>query len=55
VEKTSKIYLAGHRGLAGSAILRRLQAESYTYLIMRTHQKLDLTGAEKVIEFFDRK
>ena len=52
MEKDSKIYVAGHRGLVGSAIMRRLKAESYKNLITHTHAELDLTRQEKVEEFF---
>ncbi|MDQ6678054.1 MAG: GDP-L-fucose synthase [Acidobacteriota bacterium] len=48
----SRIYVAGHRGLAGSAILRRLQAEGHSKLITRTHAELDLTRQAAVDEFF---
>lgn len=50
--KNSKIYIAGHRGLVGSAILRKLQSEGYTDLIYRTHKQLDLTNQHAVAEFF---
>jgi GDP-L-fucose synthase len=49
-----RIYVAGHRGLVGSALLRRLQAESSSNLITRTHAELDLTDQRAVEEFFDR-
>ncbi len=52
MEKNAKIYVAGHRGLVGSAILRRLQAGGYTNLIVRTHAQLDLTRQAAVEEFF---
>ncbi len=52
MDKTSKIYVAGHRGLVGSAILRRLQAEGYTNLVVRTRQELDLTNQAAVERFF---
>ncbi|MBU2520755.1 MAG: GDP-L-fucose synthase [Proteobacteria bacterium] len=52
MEKDSKIYIAGHRGLVGSAIMRRLKAEGYKNFITRTHAELDLTRQEKVEEFF---
>ena len=52
MEKDSKIYVAGHRGLVGSAIMRRLKAESYKNLLTHTHAELDLTRQEKVEEFF---
>ena len=43
MNKQSKIYLAGHRGLVGSAILRKLAAEGYTNILTRSHSDLDLT------------
>lgn len=49
----SKIYVAGHRGLVGSAILRRLEAESYRKLVTRTHAELDLMDARAVDRFFE--
>jgi GDP-L-fucose synthase len=52
MEKDSNIYVAGHRGLVGSAIMRRLEAEGYKNLITRTHAELDLTRQERVEEFF---
>ena len=52
MEKTSKIYVAGHRGLAGSAILRSLQAQGYTNLVTRTHGELDLEDAAATQRFF---
>lgn len=42
IQKDSKIYIAGHRGMVGSAIVRRLQSAGYTNLLVRTHQELDL-------------
>ena len=50
----SKIYVAGHRGLVGSAIWNNLQQKGYTHLIGRTHQELDLMDAAAVREFFDK-
>jgi GDP-L-fucose synthase len=47
-----RIYVAGHRGLVGSALLRRLQAEGYENLLTRSRQELDLTDARMVDEFF---
>lgn len=47
----SRIYVAGHRGLVGSAILRQLQARGYQHLITRTHQELDLLDAVAVEHF----
>ena len=48
----SKIYVAGHRGLVGSALVRRLQASGYTNLVTRTHAELDLTRQHIVETFF---
>jgi len=50
--KNSKIYVAGHRGLLGSAILRRLNEKGYTNLITCSHNDLDLTCGESVFNFF---
>ena len=52
MEKDDKIYIAGHRGLVGSAILKRLSEKGYTNLILRTHQELELTDAKAVEAFF---
>lgn len=52
MDKSSRIYVAGHRGLVGSAILRRLQAEGFTDLVLRSHGELDLIDAPKVDDFF---
>ena len=49
----SKIYVAGHRGLVGSAIVRNLQDKGYTNIICRTHKELDLTNQEAVRNFFE--
>lgn len=53
MEKTDKIYVAGHRGLVGSAIVRNLQAKGYTNVIGRTHKELDLTNQQQVRDFFE--
>src|SRR3989338_797448 len=53
MEKNSRIYVAGHRGLVGSAIIRRLFMDSYTNVITRTRQQLDLTDQLAVNEFFN--
>ena len=50
---TSKIYIAGHRGMAGSAINRNLESRGYTNLITHTHSELDLTNQQAVNEFFE--
>ena len=52
MEKSSKIYVAGHRGLVGSAILRRLNQESYHNLVLRTSSELDLRNQAAVEYFF---
>ena len=52
MNKNSKIYIAGHRGLVGSAILRKLQNDGYTNLIYQTHNELDLTNQQAVHDFF---
>ena len=49
----AKIYVAGHRGLVGSAIVRNLQAKGYKNIICRTHKELDLTNQEAVRRFFE--
>lgn len=53
MEKNSKIYVAGHRGLVGSAIWKNLESKGYTNLIGRTHSELDLMDAVAVRRFFD--
>lgn len=52
MQKDAKIYVAGHRGMVGSAIVRALKAAGYTNIITRTHAELDLTRQDKVEEFF---
>ncbi len=52
MEKTSKIYVAGHRGMVGSAIVRKLQQEGFTQLILRTSAELDLRDQQSVQDFF---
>lgn len=54
MEKDSKIYVAGHTGLVGSAFVRKLQERGYQNLILRTHMELDLTNQSAVEEFFKR-
>ena len=53
MEKSAKIYIAGHRGLVGSAIWRNLEEKGYTNLIGRTHAELDLMDGVAVRQFFD--
>lgn len=52
MKKNSKIYIAGHRGLVGSAIWKNLQQKKYTNLIGKTSQQLDLTNQQAVLDFF---
>ena len=54
MEIESKIYVAGHRGLVGSAIVRNLTRRGYRNLIYRTHQELDLTDQHEVLKYFDK-
>lgn len=53
MDKNSKIYVAGHRGMVGSAIVRRLESLGYTNIITRTHESLDLRRQTEVEEFFE--
>jgi len=52
VNKNSKIYIAGHRGLVGSAIVKNLESKGYTNLVYKTHKELDLLDANAVKAFF---
>ena len=52
MNKSDKIYVAGHRGLVGSAIVRNLEEKGYTNLICRTHKELDLTSQQAVRDLF---
>ena len=52
MQKDSKIYVAGHRGMVGSAIVRELQRQGYGNIITRTHSELDLTDQRAVNDFF---
>ncbi len=52
MNKTSKIYIAGHRGLVGSAIVKNLASKGYTNLVYKTHKELDLLNSNEVAEFF---
>jgi len=52
MEKNAKIYIAGHRGMVGSAIRRKLEKEGYTSLIYRTSAELDLRNQQAVADFF---
>ena len=51
---TSKIYIAGHRGMAGSAIKRKLESRGYSNLVFRTRSQLDLTSQQAVNDFFQK-
>lgn len=52
MEKNSKIFVAGHRGLVGSAIVRKLKAEGFNNLVLKTRQELDLLNQQAVADFF---
>ena len=49
MEKNAKIYVAGHRGMVGSAIVRALEKQGYTNIIVRTHKELDLCRQQEVL------
>ena len=53
MEKNAKIYVAGHKGMVGSAIVRQLEAQGYTNIIVRSHKELDLTRQDQVEKFFE--
>ena len=53
MEKYSKIYIAGHAGLVGSALIRKLESDGYSNLIIRSHSELDLTRQSEVEAFFE--
>ncbi len=52
MDLNDKIYIAGHRGLVGSAIVRQLELRGFTNLLIRTHKELDLTNQAQVQVFF---
>ena len=54
MHKDSKIYIAGHRGLVGSAILKNLEAKGYSNFVFKTHHELDLTNSNEVAAFFKK-
>jgi GDP-L-fucose synthase len=54
IDKQAKIYVAGHRGLVGSALVRRLKAGGYANIVTKTHAELDLTRQEAVEAFFEQ-
>ena len=53
MNKESRIFVAGHRGLVGSALLRKLQSDGFLNLITRDHAELDLVNQAAVEQFFD--
>ena len=53
MKKNSKIYIAGHKGLVGSAIVKNLKSKGYTNLVYRTHKELDLLDSVAVAKFFE--
>lgn len=53
LDRTKKIYVAGHRGLVGSALIRKLEMEGFSNIVTRTHQELDLTRQADVERFFE--
>ena len=55
LNKKSKIYIAGHNGLVGSAIVRKLREKGYNNLIIQTRKELDLTNQTKVFNFLKKK
>ncbi len=54
MKKDSKIYIAGHRGMVGSSLMRMLQSKGYTNIVTRSHSELDLTRQTEVENFFQR-
>ena len=54
MNKNDKIYVAGHKGMVGSAIVRKLKKEGFKNIITRTHQELDLTNQQKTFDFFQK-
>lgn len=54
MQKDAKIYVAGHRGLVGSAIVKELKRQEYSNIIIRSHKELDLENSSCVYDFFDK-
>lgn len=52
MKQSDKIFVAGHRGLVGSAIVRKLKKEGFNNIIVRTHDELDLVDQRAVFQFF---
>jgi len=55
MNKSDKIFVAGHRGMVGSAIVRRLESDGFNNLLMRDHSQLDLANESAVAKFFAEK
>ena len=55
IKKDSRIYVAGHRGLVGSSIIRKLKEKGYKKIIIEIKSKLDLTNQSKVLNFLKKK
>ena len=53
-KKTTKIYIAGHRGMVGSAVWRALTSKGYTNLIGKTSKELNLTHQQSVLDFYKK-
>ena len=54
MDRNSRVYVAGHKGLVGSAVLRKLKSLGYKDIITRTHKEMDLTKGDKIAEFFEK-
>ena len=54
MEKTAKIYIAGHRGMVGSGIERKLRREGYNNIVTRTSSELDLRNQQSVNDYFEK-
>ena len=54
MNKSAKIFVAGHRGLVGSAIIKNLEDKVYNNIVTRTHKELDLTNQEETTRFFEK-
>ena len=54
IEKNTKFFVAGHKGMVGSAIVRELERQGYSNIITRTHQELDLINQVAVEDFFSK-
>ena len=54
MNKTDKIYIAGHNGMVGSAIIRKLKSDGYEHLIIQSSDELDLRNQNAVYQFFEK-